>query len=215
MILYIKIPNYYTINQMKIWFATNNAHKKLELSAILGAPLLIPSEEGLIFDPEETGATFSENALLKAQELKKILITKENCNTDFVIADDSGLCVDALDGRPGVLSARYGQTNGKKLDSPHRNLLLLDELGDNPIKSAHFVCAMALVFDNDRFIIVQETLTGHLVKKSEIRGDGGFGYDPIFFLPEFNRTLAQLSAEEKNKISHRAKAGKLIAEYLK
>ncbi|MCL2184995.1 MAG: RdgB/HAM1 family non-canonical purine NTP pyrophosphatase [Treponema sp.] len=200
---------------MKIWFATNNAHKKKELSAILGASLLIPSEEGLIFDPEETGATFSENALLKAQELKKILITKENCNTDLVIADDSGLCVDALGGRPGVLSARYGQTNGKKLESPQRNLLLLDELGDNPIRSAYFVCAMALVFGNDRFIIVQETLTGHLVKKSEIRGDGGFGYDPIFFLPEFNRTLAELSAEEKNKISHRAKAGKLIAEYLK
>ena len=197
---------------MKIWFATNNSHKKTELSAILGTPLLIPSEEGLIFDPEETGATFSENALLKAQELKRIL--KNNCDADLVIADDSGLCVDALDGRPGVLSARYGQTNGKKLESTQRNLLLLDELGDNPIRSAYFVCAMALVFDKDRFIIVQESLSGQLVTKDGIKGDGGFGYDPIFFLPEFNRTLAQLSEEEKNTISHRAKAGKLIAEYL-
>ena len=109
---------------MNIWFATNNSHKKEELEAILGTKLMIPSQAGIDFDPEETGKTFCENALIKARELKKLL-----GNDEPVIADDSGLCVDALDGRPGVFSARYGETDGKKLTSCQKNLLLLDELG--------------------------------------------------------------------------------------
>ena len=95
---------------MNIWFATNNAHKKEELEAILNINLKIPSQEGLSFAPEETGDTFRENTLLKARELHKLL-----GNNDAVIADDSGLCVDALGGRPGVLSARYGMEGGLKL----------------------------------------------------------------------------------------------------
>jgi len=195
---------------MNIWFATNNAHKKEELEAILYKPLKIPAQEGLSFDPEETGLTFPENSLLKARELKKLLKNRE----DLVIADDSGLCVDAMDGRPGVLSARYGEVNGQKLESFKRNQLLLDELGDAKIRSARFVCAMALLFTHDRFIIVQETIEGQIVKKSEIKGEGGFGYDPIFFLPEYNRTLAELSTQEKNLISHRGKAGAVIRRLL-
>jgi XTP/dITP diphosphohydrolase len=195
---------------MKIWFATNNAHKKQELEAVLNTKLYIPSEEGINFNPDETGKTFYENSLLKARELKKLLSGNDN----LVIADDSGLCVDALDGRPGVFSARYGETNGKKLTSDRQNLLLLEELGETENRNARFVCAMTLLGETENFYIVQETLEGEIVKKSGMKGDGGFGYDPIFWLPSFGRTLAELSAEEKNEISHRGKAGKLIATIL-
>ncbi|MCL2806407.1 MAG: RdgB/HAM1 family non-canonical purine NTP pyrophosphatase [Treponema sp.] len=195
---------------MNIWFATNNNHKRIELEAILGTTLKIPVQEGYVFNPDETGDTFCDNALIKARELKKLLKNKD----DFVIADDSGLCVDALSGRPGVLSARYGEKNGVVPTSLQQNSLLLDELGDNPMRSARFVCTMVLLLENDRFIIVQETLEGQIVKRDGVKGDGGFGYDPVFFIPEFNRTLAELSAEEKNMISHRGKAGKLIAKYI-
>jgi XTP/dITP diphosphohydrolase len=196
---------------MNIWFATNNAHKKEELQAILQTNLKIPSEEGIEFDPDETGLTFYENALLKARELRKILR-----NTDAVIADDSGLCVDALEGRPGIYSARYGSENGKKLTSEQRNNLLLDELGDNPKRSARFVCAMVLLLSEDRFFLVQETIEGEIVKGREMsRGSGGFGYDPIFLVPGLGRTAAELSSQEKNNISHRGKAGKHIASILK
>jgi len=194
---------------MNIWFATNNKHKKTELCAILNAELKIPPEEGLSFEPEETGASFSENALIKARALQKII-----GGSDPVIADDSGLCVDALDGRPGVLSARYGMESGQKLTSAKQNIILLDEIGDAPKRSARFVCAMALLFSDDRFFLVQETLEGEIVKKSEIKGEGGFGYDPIFWIPSLGRTLAELSLEEKNTLSHRGKAGKHIANLL-
>ncbi|MCL2720188.1 MAG: RdgB/HAM1 family non-canonical purine NTP pyrophosphatase [Treponema sp.] len=194
---------------MNIWFATNNRHKKDELAAILGRDLKIPADEGYSFNPEETGQTFYENSLIKARELYKLLGKNE-----VVIADDSGLCVDGLDGRPGVLSARYGMENGKKLTSLQQNIMLLDELGDNSVRTARFVCSMALLLDNNRFYIVQETLEGEIVEKSQMRGDGGFGYDPIFFVPHLNCTLAQASADEKNALSHRGKAGKLIADLL-
>ena len=202
---------------MNIWFATNNSHKKEELEAILGIKLMIPSQAGIAFAPEETGTAFCENALIKARELKKLL----KDNDDIVIADDSGLCVDALEGRPGVFSARYGEADGKKLSSMEKNLLLLDELGGAKNRSARFVCAMVLLFDNDRFFIAQETLEGEIVKnRGQLKGDGGFGYDPIFLIPSDGRTfeertLAEFSGEEKNEISHRGKAGKHIANILK
>jgi len=195
---------------MNIWFATNNVHKKEELEAVLNTGLKIPKEAGLDFDPEETGTTFRENALIKARELQKLLGKNEP-----VIADDSGLCVDALDGRPGVFSARYGEADGKKKTDHEKNLLLLDELGENQKRTARFVCAMVLLLENDRFFIVQETLEGKIVKKSEMRGEGGFGYDPVFLIPGFGRTLAELSAEEKNELSHRGKAGVQVANVLK
>jgi len=199
------------MTRMDIWFATNNAHKKKELEAILGKSLKIPGEEGINFNPDETGTTFSENALLKARELRRLLANKG----DLIIADDSGLCVDGLDGRPGVLSARYGEANGKKMTSAQQNLLLLEELGDNPNRGARFACAMVLLTESDRFILVQETLEGEIIKSRELpRGDGGFGYDPIFFLPHYKRTLAELSEKEKNDLSHRGKAGKYIAAIL-
>jgi len=197
---------------MNIWFATNNAHKKEELQAVLGCSLKIPSQEGIAFDPEETGNTFFENAMIKARELKKLLGGRD----EPVIADDSGLCVDALGGRPGIYSARYGEANGQKLTSPRQNALLLEELGTTERRTARFVCAMVLFFSDDRFFAVQETLEGEIVKNSEMaRGTGGFGYDPVFLVPRLGRTVAELSAEEKNALSHRGKAGKHIANILK
>ena len=196
---------------MNIWFATNNAHKKAELEAILKTTLKIPSEEGIAFDPDETEQTFNENALLKARELKKIL---QN-NDDIVIADDSGLCVDALGGRPGVFSARYGDKKEKKATQEQKNNMLLDEMGDISQRSARFICAMVLLWSPNRFIIVQETTEGQIVHKNEVRGSGGFGYDPLFLLPESGKTLAELSADEKNSISHRGKAGAVIGRILK
>ncbi len=192
---------------MTIWIATANQHKKKELADIL-LPHLIrtPDEAGINFDPEETGATFLDNALIKARELYALVLAP-------VIADDSGLCVDALQGRPGVLSARYGSENGKKLDASDRNALLLKEIGDSENRSAHFVCAMVLYFSPTRFYVVQETMDGELIHGE--RGMGGFGYDPILYLPARGKTVAELSDAEKNLISHRGKAGKAIRELLR
>jgi len=212
---------------MTIWFASGNIGKKAELFAILGmagilgggCDLLIPADLGLEFDPEETETSFSGNALLKAGELYSLLNRHSLFkNGDAVIADDSGLCVDALDGRPGIFSARYGAgaAGEKKLESCERNALLLAELGDTPLRTARFVCAMVLMFDNNRFFLAQETFEGEMVKGPEFaRGTGGFGYDPVVFIPELGRTVAELSEEEKNTVSHRGKAGKIIATILK
>jgi XTP/dITP diphosphohydrolase len=215
---------------MTIWFASGNSHKKAELAAILNTngstnQLLIPSDVGLEFDPEETGTTFYENALLKARALYSLL-EKERPTLftpgDVVIADDSGICVDALGGRPGIYSARYAGANSekapnaKKLESAERNALLLEELGTHPLRSARFVCAMALMFSPDRFYFVQETFEGEIVSGPDAaKGSGGFGYDPILFIPGLGRTVAELSDDEKNNISHRAKAGKIIANLLR
>jgi XTP/dITP diphosphohydrolase len=167
---------------------------------------------GIAFAPQETGEDFCENALLKARELKKLI----EVGADGVIADDSGLCVDALDGRPGVFSARYGDGGEKRLTSGEKNLLLLDEMNGVKNRSAHFVCTMVLLFDNDRFFIAQETLAGEIVEsRRSLKGSGGFGFDPVFFVPSHGRTLAELSADEKNTISHRGKAGRQIALMLK
>jgi XTP/dITP diphosphohydrolase len=201
---------------MTIWFATGNVHKKEELAAILGGRRIrIPAEaaapELRAFNPEETGGAFSENALIKARELYRLLEAAGTAGP--VIADDSGLCVDALDGRPGVYSSRYGGGGDKKLSDPDRNGLLLEELGDNPNRRARFVCAMILLYTPDRFFIAQETLEGEIVRDAG-RGSGGFGYDPILYLPDRGCSVAELSEAEKNRISHRGKAARAVAKML-
>jgi XTP/dITP diphosphohydrolase len=210
---------------MTIWFATGNSHKKQELAAILTEfSIKIPIEGNIDnFDPEETGSTFLENSLLKAQALRRILAAQGIYEP--VIADDSGLCVDALGGRPGIYSARYtGRYSepqggppggGQKLEAPERNRRLLEELGNVPNRKARFVCAMVLLLDENRFICAQETLEGELVSGEKFaRGTGGFGFDPILYLPEFGRTVAELGEAEKNNISHRGKAARIIAKLL-
>jgi len=217
---------------MTLWFATGNAHKKAELAAILASHgcrhrLLIPKDAGLSFGPDETESTFHGNALLKAKALYDLLLELRPplfAEGDPVIADDSGICVDALGGRPGVYSARYagagkleaGTPGQKKLGDGERNALLLAELGAAPERTARFVCAMALVFGPDRFCVFQETFEGEIVKSPELAaGSGGFGYDPVLFIPSFGRTVAELTEDEKNAASHRGKAGMRAARILK
>ncbi|MEW6566041.1 MAG: RdgB/HAM1 family non-canonical purine NTP pyrophosphatase [Spirochaetota bacterium] len=191
---------------MKFWLATNNEHKKRELEAIFsGHTLVTPGSVGLVFDPEESGSTFLENTLIKARALYDLV-------HEPVLADDSGLCIDALDGRPGIYSARYGSTNGKKLESWERNELLLKEMEQITNRKARFICSMVLLFSHDRFFVVQETLEGEIIRES--RGSGGFGYDPILYIPEQGCTVAELSEDAKNRISHRGKAGRAVAQLL-
>jgi XTP/dITP diphosphohydrolase len=196
---------------MTLWFATGNAHKKAELAAVLSSHTIrTPCETGLRFDPDETGGSFIENALIKARSLYRLV-------REPVIADDSGLCVDALGGRPGIYSARYAGAgaSGGPLGAAERNALLLEELGGAVNRRARFVCAMVLLFGGDRFFIAQETLEGEIVLDAQkALGSGGFGYDPILYLPEKKCTVAELSAEEKNFVSHRGKAGRAIAGML-
>jgi XTP/dITP diphosphohydrolase len=191
---------------MDLWFATANEHKRKELAAVLrGHRILLPARAGLRFEAEETGSSFYENALIKAGALYSLV-------KEPVIADDSGLCVDALCGRPGVFSARYGSENGKSLDDAGRNALLLEELAGAGERSARFVCAMVLMFDENRFFLVQEALEGTII--GEARGGGGFGYDPLLYIAEKGCTVAELPDEEKNALSHRGKAGRRIAALL-
>lgn len=207
---------------MKLYLATNNAHKKREAAEIFSPhKIVIPTDEGIDFDPEETGATFFENALIKARALYDIV----HCP---VIADDSGISVDALGGRPGIFSSRYGGRNfprgradGKKTAQDAQNRFLIEELNDalsgstgdcrflHGERSAHYTCSMVLYLGDERMYVAQETMEGQIVASIEdSRGNGGFGYDPIFFIPEIGKTAAELSDEEKNAISHRGKAGR-------
>ncbi|HNY17156.1 MAG TPA: RdgB/HAM1 family non-canonical purine NTP pyrophosphatase [Treponemataceae bacterium] len=191
---------------MKIYFATGNAHKREELARILSDhEIVMPSDEGIAFDPEETEATFFGNSVLKARALYELT----HCP---VIADDSGLCVDALDGAPGILSARYGSEGGKKLDSTARNELLLSRMRGIENRTCRFVCNMVLYLGPDRFFSAQETLEGSLIDR--MRGSGGFGYDPLVLIPELGLTVAELSPEKKDELSHRGKAGRVIARLL-
>ena len=209
-------------DDMKLYLATNNAHKKREAAEIFSPyEIVIPADEGIDFDPEETGATFFENALIKARALYDIV----HCP---VIADDSGISVDALGGRPGIFSSRYGGRNfprgradGKKTDQNAQNRFLIEELDDalsgntgdcrflHGERSAHYTCSMVLYLGGERMYAAQETMEGVIVASIEdARGNGGFGYDPIFFTAEIGKTAAELSDEEKNAISHRGKAGR-------
>ncbi len=182
-------------------------HKKRELEKILsGHRILIPSDLGLIFDCDETGRTFMENALLKAETLYALAGRP-------VLADDSGLCVSALDGGPGIYSARYGSDQeGTLLTDADRNVLLLKNMEGAADRSAFFVCAMVLITAPYRVYSVQESFDGWIADSPF--GGGGFGYDPVFVDALSGRTAAELSEEEKNLVSHRGKAGKVMRAIL-
>ncbi|QEN08421.1 RdgB/HAM1 family non-canonical purine NTP pyrophosphatase [Oceanispirochaeta crateris] len=192
---------------MEIVLATGNMHKKKELEQILsGHSILIPSDLGIEFDCDETGSTFMENALLKAETLYKLAGRP-------VLADDSGLCVQALKGAPGIYSARYGSSEGGPLLSDgDRNLLLLKNLQGVTDREAFFVCAMVLILAPYRVYSVQESFAGRIA--STPFGGGGFGYDPVFVDAQTGKTAAELSEEEKNRVSHRGKAGKIMKSLL-
>lgn len=207
---------------MEILLATANEHKRKELSQILqGHTLLIPKDLGFKYEYDETGLTFADNSFGKAFGLYRLLegVAVEGVETSIspaeiaakhtpmpVIADDSGVAVRALKGRPGVFSARYGEAEaGRQLSDNEKNERLLKELQGASDRSAYYVCSMTLVLGEHRFIQAQETWEGEIAH-SPSKGTTGFGYDPIFYLPDRGLCVADIEAEEKNRISHRGKA---------
>ena len=189
----------------KFVLATHNPGKLAEMKAILsglGVEVVSPAEAGVEVDVEETGTTFAENAMLKAKAI---------CAAAGLpaIADDSGLCVDALNGGPGVYSARYG---GEELDDRKRRLLLLRNLRGQTTRAAHFTCAVACAFPDGDTLTAEGRCDGAIAFAP--LGEGGFGYDPVFLIPDKGKTFGQLSPEEKSAISHRGKALAAFVEKL-
>ena len=182
---------------MKLILATNNVHKVTEMKAIL-APyfdeILSMREAGIDHETVEDGETFMENAVKKARELAEI----SGC---CAIADDSGLCVDALGGAPGVYSARFSGVHG---DDAANRRVLLEKLDGVKKRAAHFTCAIALAWPDGRLLTSEDYLYGEIAHTE--RGENGFGYDSLFLLPERGVRTAEISPEEKNSISHRGKA---------
>jgi len=192
---------------MKFVLASNNQKKLKEMREILselGFEVVAQSEAGVNIEVEETGSTFEENAMLKAMAVMEATGLP-------AIADDSGLMVDALGGAPGIYSARYG---GEECGTDAERIeFLLRNMGDTENRSARFVSTIACVFPDGGRIITRGECEGLILK--EQRGSGGFGYDPVFYLPEFDMTMAEMTPEQKNKISHRAKALNNLKEELK
>lgn len=188
----------------KIFFATGNKEKMKEIRQIMeGTPVEVLSmkEAGYSCDAEENGTTFTENAIIKASAIADAV--KANGEEAIVLADDSGLEIDALNKEPGVYSARYmGEDTSYRI----KNANLIERLEGVPVekRTARFVCAIAAVLTDGTVYTVRETIEGYI--GYEERGENGFGYDPIFMVPEFNCTTAELTMEQKNKISHRGKA---------
>jgi XTP/dITP diphosphohydrolase len=193
---------------MRFILATGNAHKVREVKEILeGLPFeVVPmGEAGFDGEIEEDGRTFEENALIKAKAVHAV-------TGGFVMADDSGLAVDALGGAPGIHSARYA---GRDATYPEKISLLWSSLRDVPeeARTARFVCAIAVVRPDGSSFTVRGTCEGRIA--SEMRGEGGFGYDPVFLLPELGKTTAELGAAEKHAVSHRGRALRLMVARLR
>ena len=194
---------------MKVVLASKNPHKLVEISQItekFGMELVLESQLGVDVDVEETGSTFEENSFLKAQAVMKATGLP-------ALADDSGICVDALGGEPGIYSARYGFDDS--LDDFGRLQLLLKNTEQVPDgqRQAQFVCVITFVTPDGKVIQARGEVHGELLRAPA--GEGGFGYDPIFYYPPFGKSLAQVSPAEKNSVSHRANALKVFYEKLK
>ena len=194
---------------MKVVLASKNAHKLREISKItekFGIELVLQSQLGIDMDVEENGSTFEENSYIKAKAVMEATGLP-------ALADDSGIAVDALKGEPGIYSARYGFDDS--LDDWGRLLLLLKNTENVPdgSRQAQFVCVITLVMPDGQVIQARGEAHGELLRAPI--GEGGFGYDPIFYYPPLGKAFAQLSAEEKNRVSHRAVALELFNEKLK
>lgn len=192
----------------RIVFATGNAGKMKEVRMILedlGLEVLSMKEAGITIDIEEDGATYEENALIKARAVAA-------CTEDIVLADDSGLEIDRLNGEPGVFSARY---MGEDTSYSIKNANLISRLDGVPEeeRTARFVCAIAAVLPGGQELTTRAAIEGRI--GYEEKGEGGFGYDPIFYVPELQKTTAELTGEEKNLVSHRGKALQLMKEELR
>ena len=189
---------------MKIAIATNNPNKLREIRAILSGffdEALSLSDLGIDIDIEETGTTLTENALIKARTIRDLTGLP-------ALADDSGLMVDALDGAPGVYSARYA---GEEHDDKKNNALLLKNLEGKP-RDAKFCSVIALCYPDGRELTAEGSVRGVILE--EERGTGGFGYDPLFFSPELGKTFAEATPEQKNSVSHRSRALRAMLELL-
>ncbi len=200
---------------LQIIFATGNSGKLREIQAILRdceAEVISMKEAGFEFEIEENGTTFEENALIKARAVADALAARKEAQTCVVMADDSGLEIDCLNGEPGVYSARY---LGEDTPFDVKSRDFLRRMADVPEeeRGARFVCAIAAIFPDGGTVTTSGIVEGKI--GYELRGDNGFGYDPIFYLPEYGRTAAELSDEEKNRISHRSRALGLMKEELK
>ena len=194
---------------MKVVLASKNAHKLQEISKItekFDMELVLESQVGVDIDVEETGSTFEENSFIKAEAVMKATGLP-------ALADDSGIAVDALNGEPGIYSARYGFD--PSLDDWGRLELLLKNTEQVPdgSRQAQFVCVITLVTPEGQVIQARGEAHGELLRQPV--GEGGFGYDPIFYYPPLGKSFAELSPEEKNQVSHRAQALKLFYEKLK
>lgn len=187
---------------MKIVFATGNAHKLKEIQEIAkdtGIEFILPGDG---FNPIENGETFEENSLIKAKEAARV-------SGNISLADDSGLCVDALNGAPGIHSARYAETPQARIDK------LLNAINGKTVRSAKFVCAMTLVDENGKILFkTRGECLGKIAEKQS--GQNGFGYDPVFLTKDtdYTKTMAEMSEEEKNEISHRGRALRKVLAYL-
>lgn len=191
-----------------IILATNNKSKVKEISEMMsGSDITFVSlaDAGINVEVEETGTTFEENALLKAREICKL-------SGKPTISDDSGLEIDALDGAPGIYSSRF---MGEDTSYDIKNNALIEKLENvaDPDRTARFRCCMALVLPDGREFVTEGAMEGIIAR--EPKGINGFGYDPILFIPEYNRTCAELSSEEKNNISHRGEALRKMIEVIK
>ena len=189
--------------EQEFLLASNNEHKRQEFVRLLpGVRILTPADVGLRFEFDEDGETFLANAFGKAMALF-------HAAQRPVIADDSGLCVRALGGEPGIFSSRYGSgAGGVLLAAPQRNAYLLDRMEGLTDRAAWFVCCLVLLLEESRFIVAQETVHGTIAE--EPRGENGFGYDPLFLVPGTGKTIAELPDAEKDAISHRGKAARRI-----
>ena len=198
----------------KIIFATGNEHKMIEIRAILsdlGVDILSQKEAGIKADVVEDGSTFEENAMIKATEIAKIASQMPEYKDAVILADDSGLEIDYLNKEPGIYSSRY---MGENTSYDIKNQALLDRLDGVPDekRTARFVCAIAAVMPDGSCEVVRGTMEG--IIGHEIAGGNGFGYDPIFFLPEYGCTSAELAPEKKNELSHRGEGLRKIRKIL-
>jgi XTP/dITP diphosphohydrolase len=198
---------------MTIVLASGNPHKREELAALFqGHTFLLPQDLGVTYHHEETGSSFLENSLGKARTLYHQLVQVGRANY-LVLADDSGLSIPALGGEPGVYSARFGEKElGRKPTYGEQHRLLLERMRSIADRKAYFICCMVLLIHPERWYMAQETLEGEIAFTP--RGTGGFGYDPLLYLPWKGKTVAELSLEEKNALSHRGRAARAIRTIL-
>lgn len=199
---------------MELILATHNKHKIKEIADAINDPRIKISsllDHPAVVLPPETGTTFVQNSAVKARSVYDHLASIGASGKAWILADDSGLCVDALNGEPGVYSSRY---SGEPVDYKRNNRKLVKALAGVPMekRGAHFICSMVLISPDGKEFEIEGRMDGSIIEQE--KGSEGFGYDPVFYLPEYKATAAEIPLSEKNKISHRGRACKKVLEIL-